>query len=403
MMARGTTLRLAALIGAALLALSGTTRKAVSQEGAAAPSSDAPGPTSPAVKAFYEAEAEWKELMLRLSELQYLYPKSSGRQRVAIFNEYREAMTTRAADVESALVEAARTAFRESPTSDPAIAEFLFAVVEEARKVRRLDGAAEVAALLMEGDYAGEGAAIACAEVAFWADRFDEAEEFFAKAAERGEATEDQVAMYAAEIALRRAEQERDDLPRVKLSLQFGPGAPTAEVVLELFEDQAPNTVANFITLVESGWYDGLIFHRVEHDTSGPYEVSLLQGGCPLGDGSGGPPFRIACECVREDSRNHFRGSLAMARTAQLDSAGSQFYIGRSALPHLNGGYTVFGRVISGMRMFDAAPIRNPKSPTTLPPLTIEKAEVVRKRDHDYSVEQMPLPPSMLRPADAQP
>lgn len=342
-------------------------------------------------------------MMLRLSELQYLFPKSRGRQREAIYREYHETIINQGPDMERAVVVAARKAFVENPNHDPAIADFLYAVVDESRHTKRPDESAEIAALLVDGDYQGEEAAIAAAETAFWADHFDDAERFFELAVERGEAAREQADLYIEEIKLRRAEQKRDDLPRVKMSMSYGEGGPSMDVVIELFEDQAPNTVANFNTLVETGWYDGLIFHRVEDDKTGPIEVSLVQGGCPLGDGSGGPPYRIACECLREDVRNHFRGSVAMARTEQLDSAGSQFYICRTPLPYLNGGYTVFGRVLSGMPIIDAAPIRNPKSPTTMPPLTITSAEVIRKRDHDYDVDRLALPPSMLRPESEMP
>ncbi len=92
------------------------------------------------------------------------------------------------------------------------------------------------------------------------------------------------------------------------------------DIELELFENEAPNTVANFITLVEKGFYNGLTFHRV-------LPGFMAQGGDPKGNGQGGPGYSIAEEFTKPNHRLHFRGSLAMARSASPDSAGSQFYL----------------------------------------------------------------------------
>jgi peptidyl-prolyl cis-trans isomerase B (cyclophilin B) len=104
-----------------------------------------------------------------------------------------------------------------------------------------------------------------------------------------------------------------------------------------------PKTVENFVTLAKKGFYDGLVFHRV-------VPGFVVQGGDPKGNGTGGPGYTIKAEF---NARKHVRGSLAMARSQHPDSAGSQFYITYGAQPHLDGSYTVFGQVVSGMEHVD--------------------------------------------------
>ena len=116
------------------------------------------------------------------------------------------------------------------------------------------------------------------------------------------------------------------------------------QIRLEFFPEDAPKTVENFVTLAKKGFYNGLTFHRVVPDF-------VVQGGCPKGDGTGGPGYQIKAEFNKQ---KHVRGSVAMARSQHPDSAGSQFYITYGATPHLDGNYTVFGKVTSGMEHVDA-------------------------------------------------
>jgi len=115
------------------------------------------------------------------------------------------------------------------------------------------------------------------------------------------------------------------------------------EIVIEFFPDDAPKTVENFVTLAKKGFYDGLTFHRVEPGF-------VVQGGDPKGDGSGGPGYKIKAEFNKQP---HVRGVVAMARTSDPDSAGSQFYITLAPAHFLDGQYTVFGKVVSGMDVVD--------------------------------------------------
>ena len=107
----------------------------------------------------------------------------------------------------------------------------------------------------------------------------------------------------------------------------------------ELLPEIAPGTVENFVTLAEKGFYDGTIFHRV-------IDGFMIQGGDPEGTGTGGPGYMIKAEFSKQ---KHVAGTVAMARSADPDSAGSQFYICLGTTPHLDGQYTVFGQTIEGL------------------------------------------------------
>ncbi len=117
----------------------------------------------------------------------------------------------------------------------------------------------------------------------------------------------------------------------------------------ELYPEIAPNTVSNFISLIEKGFYDGLIFHRV-------IKNFMIQGGDPEGTGMGGPGYAIKGEFNLngfENNLKHERGVLSMARSFMPDSAGSQFFIMHQDSPHLDGQYAGFGKVIEGIEVVD--------------------------------------------------
>jgi len=122
------------------------------------------------------------------------------------------------------------------------------------------------------------------------------------------------------------------------------------KIVIELEPSTAPNTVANFISLVKKGFYDGLIFHRVIPDF-------MIQGGDPSGNGTGGPDYSIEGEFSKNGFKNdlkHERGVISMARSQDLNSAGSQFFIMVKDTSDLDGQYAAFGKVIEGMETVDA-------------------------------------------------
>lgn len=181
------------------------------------------------------------------------------------------------------------------------------------------------------------------------------------------------------EQAIRAKEAQADDLPRVLFKTSKG------DVLLELFENEAPNTVANFVSLVESGKYDGTEFHRV-------IPLFMAQGGDPntldddpSNDGQGGLGYTIACECYDEGARKHFQGSISMAHAGK-DTGSSQFFLTHIPTAHLNyvegkdeANHTVFGRIIKGLD--------NALALTKGDKLV--SAKVVRKRDHKYAPKKI--------------
>lgn len=121
---------------------------------------------------------------------------------------------------------------------------------------------------------------------------------------------------------------------------------PKGTLKVEFFDKDAPNTVANFVKLAKDGFYDGLAFHRVIPDF-------VVQGGCPKGDGTGGPGYKIDCELTGEN-QFHDRGVLSMAHAGR-NTGGSQFFIchSRTNTAHLDRNHTVFGKVVEGLDIID--------------------------------------------------
>lgn len=118
---------------------------------------------------------------------------------------------------------------------------------------------------------------------------------------------------------------------------------------VELYPDIAPNTVNNFISLVNAGFYNGLIFHRC-------IDGFMIQGGCPDGTGMGGPGYSIKGEFAQNGFTNDLRhtpGVISMARSQHPDSAGSQFFLMHKNSPHLDGAYAAFGKTIEGMEVIN--------------------------------------------------
>ena len=125
------------------------------------------------------------------------------------------------------------------------------------------------------------------------------------------------------------------------------------EMHISFYDNDAPATVANFVKLAKDGYYDGLKFHRVISKTNGDAEDFMIQGGCPNGNGSGGPGYTIQCE-VSAPKQFHDRGVLSMAHAGR-NTGGSQFFIchNRGGVAHLDGNHTCFGKVIEGIEIID--------------------------------------------------
>jgi cyclophilin family peptidyl-prolyl cis-trans isomerase/Flp pilus assembly protein TadD len=204
-------------------------------------------------------------------------------------------------------------------------------------------------------------------------------EEIRAKAAQFLEMATKYPPLWKTEQEIREKEAKADNNPRVRFTTTKG------DIDIELFENDAPNTVANFIELVGKKYYDGQKFHRV-------IPGFMAQGGDPTGTGAGGPGYRFKDE-IKPESRIHFRGTVSMAN-AGPDTNGSQFFLTHLPTEWLNGRHTVFGRVIAGQEAVDSLIIGD----------SITKAEVIRKRDHDYKVVKIEEPkPAEPKPAEPKP
>ena len=158
--------------------------------------------------------------------------------------------------------------------------------------------------------------------------------------------------------------QISEKLPKIQIQTERG------NITIEMFEDEAPNTVANMISLIEKGYYDGLNFHRVIPDF-------MIQGGCPHGTGTGGPGYDFDDECA-PDRRHDSAGVLSMAN-AGPGTNGSQFFITHGPTPHLDGKHTVFGKVTEGQEVVDE--IKQGE--------VMQTVVVLQKHDHVYEVEKL--------------
>lgn len=146
------------------------------------------------------------------------------------------------------------------------------------------------------------------------------------------------------------------------------------DITLELDYENAPNTARNFVELASKGYYDGLTFHRV-------IRGFMIQGGCPRGNGTGGPGYSIKGEFRHNGIDNkikHVRGVISMARSYLPDSAGSQFFIMHKDAPHLDGEYAAFGKVVDGIQVVDKiAGVKTTPSDRPIVPVVIEKIELI--------------------------
>lgn len=145
-------------------------------------------------------------------------------------------------------------------------------------------------------------------------------------------------------------------------------------IEIELYEDLAPKTAANFLKLVSEGFYNGLTFHRV-------IPGFMIQGGCPQGRGTGGPGYHIDGEFKSNGFDNpikHERGVISMARSMSPNSAGSQFFIMHQDSPHLDGAYAAFGKVIKGIEIVDTiASVKTGANDQPLSPVKLKTIEVI--------------------------
>ncbi len=331
--------------------------------------------------AFEEKFTEWKELLKTLRTLKHDYQLADEAGREALEQRWTETIA-QAHNLLPALGEAGVTAFRAAPNEDRELSSFLVKLLQDLVANDRYEAAAKLGNALVDAKCDMPQIYREAGMANFAICDLEQAE----KVLKQAEATnslsgdarqlrkelESYKQYWKEEQELRQKEAAADDLPRVKLTTTKG------DIVIELFENEAPNTVGNFISLVKKGFYDNLTFHRV-------ISAFMAQGGCPEGDGTGGPGYSIRDEFAKPGARKHFRGSVSMANTGAPNSGGSQFFICFRPAPNLNGKHTVFGRVIEGLDVLEKLQRRNPEDKPPLPePDKILKAEVLRDRGHEY-------------------
>ena len=337
---------------------------------------------------FEAARKQEKDLIAELTLLQAEY-QQPGVDQKAIAAKFETAREKIPATKER--LETAAFALAMADPKNPSARELCGLVIASRLQMDDAVDAVRLATILDKAGVTDGNIDMMAAAAAMMLSKLDEAADWLTKAeangiqkpkvAELQASIEDERPKVAAEMAARKADAEADDRPRVTITTSKG------DIVVELFEDAAPNTVANFISLVEKGFYDGTPFHRV----IGGF---MAQGGDPTGTGSGGPGYVIDCECELPGARKHFLGSLSMAHAGK-NTGGSQFFLTFRPTEHLDGKHTVFGRVIQGFEVMPklARTQREEGQPIPgLEPDTIVKAKVLRKRDHAYEPKTSPDP-----------
>ena len=345
---------------------------------------------------FDEKFAQWKAAMKEIDTLRVKYQTADETTREQLQKQLQEKFEVARAMIPS-VITAAVAAFEAAPDADEEITKFLNAIAFYHVKSDQYEDALPLVQSLVAGGVKHEWLPVLGGLAAFTTGDYETAQEMFAKAKEAGffdvpPETRDPVAqqfwqlamrfsetldahrqLWEEELVVRAREAEADDLPRVLLKTSAG------DITIELFENEAPVAVKNFISLVEARFYDGLTFHRV-------LENFMAQGGRPDGTGGGGPGYNIPCECDADNARTHFRGTLSMAHAGK-DTGGSQFFITFRPTPELDGKHTAFGRVIEGMDVLAKIQRRDPDARPPLPePEKIIEAKILRKRpDTDYS------------------
>jgi len=378
--------------------------------GQVAQSEAAAAALGPKNRAFMDSFNEYRELTKNLTAKKIEYQDARPDRRAEIDAEYSK-LYQQGLELHKKSTELALEAFAETPNLNPSVNDLLYSTVhwefirenyEEAVRVfKRLDESGIAKELEQFYVFAGLAAIMSM--------NYEESDKWVNRATESGElgntirnwaqsrsgsdlartmqsqlmSLTETKAAWEKEQEIRKAEAEAGEqdparkLPRVELTTSKG------KIVLELFENEAPNTVASFISLVEKGFYNGVVFHRVLPNF-------MAQGGDPTGTGSGGPGYSFDCETGNRfpQARKHFRGSISMAN-AGPNTNGSQFFLTFVPTSFLDGRHTVFGRVAEGMEVLaDLQRVDPSDRDAMIPELDkIIEAKVLNKRDHAYEVK----------------
>ena len=356
----------------------------------AAPAAEAPAAVqiTPEMRAFAEKLNAYKAKLMQLRDLKAEYQTAQPQRRDEILDAYRP-LVNETESLQKELIPLAISAFNSADGKEPELNRFLIGIFEWLIiNKENYELAFQIADTVFPKGIIPDELAYLYAYGAFAAFNImelDKAKEWYDLAREKNGiskirqydpedtmkisfALEQMMPIYqdlwAKEKEIRASEAADDNLPRVCLHTTKG------DIVLELFANEAPQAVGNFLTLVKDGFYTDVPFHRV-------LPFFMAQGGDPTGTGSGGPGYCIKCECRQPNARMHFRGSISMAH-AGTNTGGSQFFLTFVPTGFLNGKHTVFGRVIDGMAVLSELQRIDPEGENLPAPDKIVSAEILR-------------------------
>lgn len=359
----------------------------------------AAGQLAPEVLKFKKYYAIYAKNVITAQELIKKYPDAAEDEKERITAQL-ENLSVKIPKMHSALLKIAETAYAADSSSFPELDIFVTEVLE----IYLLNDNYEKLYQLLRPMFSKKFskklpdiynvAGITC----FALNLYDQAEKYFTLAekykvlSENGKTYRDLIPHYkmlwAREKTLRSQDSARKDLPQILISTSKG------DITVELFENEAPNTVANFISLAEKGFYDNSLFHRV-------IPGAVAQCGAPLDNPNGGPGYTIPDELKISGTtaRPFLRGTLGMVNNGP-NTAGSQFFITFMPMKELDGKYTAFGRVINGMDVLADLQRIDPNSPDPMiEPDSISSMLILRKRPHEYIPKKNKISGSAAAPS----
>ncbi len=341
-------------------------------------------------KAFELKLVEYKDCLKQTYSLKNEYQTATAERKDKIRTEYGP-LIEKATGLQKQLIPLAIASYKVSGDKDPEVLQFLFSMLEwKTVSCEDYETAYQIASVVCQQPLPENIGPILYAYAAFTAFnvmQLEDAEKWYKLADEKGgiEKADPRDEMrirtmlnyglplykklWPAEQAIR-AKEATEELPRVRMKTTKG------DIVLELFKNEAPNAVGNFLTLVDKGFYKNVPFHRV-------LPFFMAQGGDPTGSGTGGPGYAIPCECSQKNARMHFRGSISMAH-AGTDTGGSQFFLTFIPTFFLNNKHTVFGRVVEGMEVLSELQRINPEEENLPAPDKIISASIERGKPFDF-------------------
>lgn len=351
----------------------------------------------PETEEFKKATDELREHLKKMREVMVLYNVGD----IAEDSKWKQdwiSLAESGAALHRRFVHEALREYLMDPKSKKTLEQMLFKILKRNVEADRFEGMTEVAQALVDNNFPDPETLVHLTVSAFAENQLEAAKPALSQLIQKGMASaqliekhqnfESHEQEWQAELDARKRDAEGEPLPRVLIKTTKG------NMEVELFENDAPETVANFLSLVETGYYENVTWHRV-------LQHFMAQTGCQVGDGTGGPGYMIYSEASKPTARKFYRGTLGLALAQENEgsdpipnSGGSQFFITFLPVAELNGSYTAFGRVTQGIEVLANIAKVNPdekedKSKPKLPPDEIIEIEVLNKRDHEYTFNKV--------------